>query len=75
LIWCVGECESYSIDQFVAFVPGEKAAKKLKKASIKCNTTDCHKRMHFEDADGGKTLSASIAPQFKRERGDKSSAK
>jgi hypothetical protein len=42
LIWCCGECKSYSVDQFVAFVPGKKAIKKLKKASIKCNTTDRH---------------------------------
>ena len=54
LIWCCGECKSYSVDQFVAFVPGKKAVKKLKKASIKCNKNDCHKRMYFEDADGGK---------------------
>ncbi len=65
LIWCCGECTSYSFDQFVAFLPGEKAVKKLKKASIKCNTTDHHKWMYFEDADGGKTLSASTASQFK----------
>ncbi len=68
LIWCCGECKSYSVDQFVAFVLGEKALKKLKKASIKCNTTDHHKRIYFEDADGGKTLSASIAPQFKKRK-------
>jgi hypothetical protein len=68
LIWCCGECESYSVDQFVAFVPGEKAVKKLKKKSNKCNTTYHHKRMYFEDADGGKTLSASIAPQFKKRK-------
>jgi hypothetical protein len=66
LIWGCGECESYYVDQFVAFVPGKKAVKKLKKASIKCNTTDRHKWMYFEDADSGKTLSASIAPQFKK---------
>jgi hypothetical protein len=68
LIWCCGECESYSVHLFVAFVPGEKAVKKLKKASIKCNTTDCHKQMYFEDADFGKTLSASIAPQSKKRK-------
>jgi hypothetical protein len=68
LIWCCGECESYPVDQFVAFVPGKKAVKKLKKAFIKCNTTDGHKRMYFEDADSGKTLSASIAPQFKKRK-------
>ncbi len=68
LILCCGECESYSVDQFVAFVPGKKAAKKLKNASIKCNTNDCHKQMYFEDADGGKTLLASIAPQFKKRK-------
>jgi hypothetical protein len=66
LIWCCGECKSYSVDQFVAFAPGKKAVKKLKKDSIKCNTTDCHKWMYFEDTDGGKTLLASIAPQFKK---------
>jgi hypothetical protein len=68
LIWCCGECKSYSVDQFVAFVLGKKAVKKLKKDSIKCNTTDHHKRIYFEDADGGKTLSASIAPQFKKRK-------
>ncbi len=31
LIWCCGECKSYSVDQFVAFVPGKKAVEKLKK--------------------------------------------
>ncbi len=66
LIWCCGECKSYSVDQFVAFVPGEKAVKKLKKTSIKCNTTDRHKWMYYEDADGGKTLLASIAAQLKK---------
>jgi hypothetical protein len=30
LIWCSGECKSYSVDQLVAFVLGEKAVKKLK---------------------------------------------
>jgi hypothetical protein len=65
LIWCCGECKSYSVDHFVVFVPGKKAVKKLKKASIKYNTTDCHKRMYYKDAEGGKTLSASIAPQLK----------
>ncbi len=68
LIWCCGEWESYSVDQFVAFVPGEKAAEKLKKGSIKCNTTDRHKRMYYEDVEGGKTLSASIANQLKKKR-------
>ncbi len=68
LIWCCGECKSYSVDQFVVFVPGEKAVKKLKKASIKCNTTDHHQQMYFEDADIGKTLLASIAPQFKKRK-------
>ncbi len=66
LIWCYGECESYSVDQFVAFVPGKDAVEKLKKGSIKCNTTDHHKWMYYGDAEGGKTLSASIAPQFKK---------
>jgi hypothetical protein len=68
LIWCCGECKSYSVDQFVAFVPEKKAVEKLKKASIKCNTPDRHKRMYFEDADSGKTLSASIAPQFEKRK-------
>ncbi len=71
LIWCCGEWESYSVYQFVAFVLGEKAVKKLK-ASIKCNTTDHHKQMYFEYADVGKTLSESIpsiSPQYtKRKR-------
>ncbi len=66
LIWCCGECKSYSVDQFVAFVPEKKAVKKLKKDSIKCNTTDRQKRMYYEDAEGRKTLSASIAPQLKK---------
>jgi hypothetical protein len=60
LIWCCGECKSYSVHQFVAFVRGEKAVEKLKKKSIKCNTTDHHKRMYLEYADIGKTLSESI---------------
>jgi hypothetical protein len=68
LIRCCDECKSCSVDQFVAFVPGKKAVKKLKKASIKRNTTDHHKQVYFEDADGGKTLSASIAPQFKKRK-------
>ncbi len=68
LIWCCGECESYSVDQFVVFVLGKKAVEKLKKASIKCNTSDHHKQMYFEDADAGKTLFASIAPQFKKRK-------
>jgi hypothetical protein len=66
LIWCCGECESYCVDQFVVFVLGKKAVKKLKKDSIKCNTTERHKRMYYENAEGGKTLSASIAPQLKK---------
>jgi hypothetical protein len=68
LIWYCGECESYSVHQFLAFVPGKKAVKKLKKVSIKCNTTDHHKQMYFEDADVRKTLSASIAPQSKKRK-------
>jgi hypothetical protein len=42
------------------FVLGRKAVKKLKKTSIKCNTTDHHKQMYLEYADAGKTLSESI---------------
>jgi hypothetical protein len=68
LIRCCGECKSYSIHQFVAFVPGKKAVEKLKKASIKCITTDHHKQMYFEDTDFGKTLSASIPPQSKKRK-------
>ena len=71
LIWCCGECESYSVDQFVAFVPGKKAVEKLKKDSIKCNTTDHHKQMYLEYADIGKTLSVSvtsISPQSKKRK-------
>jgi hypothetical protein len=59
-IWCCGECESYSVYQFVAFVSGKKAVKKLKEASIKCNTIDHHTQMYIEYADVGKTLSESI---------------
>ena len=65
---CCGECKSYSFDQFVAFVLGQKAVEKLKKGSIKCNTTDRHKRMYYGDSEGRKTLSASIAPQFKKRK-------
>jgi hypothetical protein len=71
LIWCCGECESYSVYQFVAFVSGKKAAKKLKKASSKCNTTDCHKQMYLGYADIGKTLwesIPSISPQSKKRK-------
>jgi hypothetical protein len=71
LIWCCGECESYSVSQFVAFVPKKKAVEKLKKASIKCSTTDCHKQMYLEYADIGKTLSESIpsiSPQSKKRK-------
>jgi hypothetical protein len=68
LIWYCGKCKSYSVDQFVAFVLGKKAVKKLKKAFIKCNTTDRHKQMYFEDADGGKRLLASIASQFQKRK-------
>jgi hypothetical protein len=71
LIWCCGECKSHSVYQFVAFVLGKKAVKKLKKASIKCNTTDCHKQMYLEYADLGKTLSESIpsiSPQSKKRK-------
>ncbi len=56
LIWCCGECKSYSVYQFVAFVPKKKAVKKLKKASIKCNTTDHHKQMYLVYADIGKNI-------------------
>jgi hypothetical protein len=59
LIWCCGECKSYSVYQFVAFVPGKNVVKKLK-ASIKCNTTDHHKQMYSKYADVGKTFSESI---------------
>jgi hypothetical protein len=48
------------------FAPGKDAVQKLKKGSIKYNTTDHHKRMYYGDAEGGKTLSASFAPQFKK---------
>jgi hypothetical protein len=76
LIWCCGECESYSVDQFVAFVLGKKAVKKLKKTSIKCNTTDRHRRMYFEDADSGKKYyQHQLHLNFKKERGDKISGK
>jgi hypothetical protein len=71
LIWCCGECESYSVYQFVVFVPGKKAVEKLKKASIKYNTTDRHKQMYLEYADVGKTLSesiTSISPQSKKRK-------
>jgi hypothetical protein len=68
LIWCCGECESYSVYQFVAFVPGKKVVEKLKTASIKCNTTDRHKQMYLEYADVGKTLPASISPQSKKRK-------
>jgi hypothetical protein len=72
LIWCCGECESFSDYQFVAFVPGRKAVKKLK-VFIECNTTtDHHKQMYLEYADIEKTLSKSmpsISPQStKRKR-------
>jgi hypothetical protein len=30
-IWCCGECKSYSVDQFVAFVPGKRLSKSSKK--------------------------------------------
>jgi hypothetical protein len=71
LIWCCGECKSYSVYQFVAFVPWKKAVKKLKKTSIICNTTDRHKQMYLEYADVGKTLSESfpsISPQSKKRK-------
>ncbi len=68
LLWCCGECKLYSVYQFVAFVPGKMAVEKLKKASIKYNTTNCHKLMYLEYADIGKTLSASIAPQSKKRK-------
>ncbi len=71
LIWCCGECKSYSVYQFVAFLLGEKAVKKLKQASIKCNTTAHHKQMYLEYADVGKTLSESIpsiSPQSKKRK-------
>jgi hypothetical protein len=71
LIWCCGECKSYSVHQFVVFVPGKKAVKKLKNTSNKCNTTDPDKQMYLEYADIGKTLSESIpsiSPQSKRRK-------
>jgi hypothetical protein len=71
MIWCCGECKSYSVYQFVVFVPGKKATKKIKKASIKCKTTDYHKQMYLEYADIGKTLSESIpsiSPQSKKRK-------
>jgi hypothetical protein len=60
-----------SVYQFVAFVLGRKAVKKLR-VSIKCNTIDHQKQMYLEYADVGKTLSESmpsISPQStKRKR-------
>jgi hypothetical protein len=50
---------------------GKKAAKKLKKASSKCNTTDCHKQMYLGYADIGKKLSESIpsiSPKSKKRK-------
>jgi hypothetical protein len=68
LIWCCGESKSYYVYHFVAFVLGKKAVEKLKKASIKCNTTDHHIQMYLEYADVGKTLLASISPQSKKRK-------
>jgi hypothetical protein len=45
-IWCSGECESCSVDQLVAFVPGEKAVKKLKDQK-----SDHYNQMYIKLAD------------------------
>jgi hypothetical protein len=51
LIWCSGECKSCSVDQLVAFVPGNNAVKKLKD-----HTSDHHKQMYLKLADLRETL-------------------
>ncbi len=55
LIWCSGECKSYSVDQLAAFVPGKNAVKNLKD-----HTSDHHNQMYSKLADFQKTLSESI---------------
>jgi hypothetical protein len=56
LIWYSGECESCSVDQLVAFVPGNNADKKLKD-----HISNHHKRMYSKLVDFKITLSKSIA--------------
>jgi hypothetical protein len=46
LTWSSGECESCSVDQLVAFVPGKNAVKKLKD-----HTSDHHNQMYSKLAD------------------------
>jgi hypothetical protein len=35
LIWCCSKCKSYSVHQFVAFVPGKKGCQKAQKSFYK----------------------------------------
>jgi hypothetical protein len=48
LIWCSSECKSCSVDQLVAFVPGENTAKKLKDHTSELNNEMYSKLLTFE---------------------------
>jgi hypothetical protein len=64
LIWCSGECKSCSVDQLVAFMPGNNAVKKLKQ-----HKSDHHKQMYSKLVDFNETLSestGSISPESRK---------
>jgi len=67
--WCCGECDSYSVDQFVAFEPGKKAATKLQIFS-KGLPIDHPKHMalQYDDKDTTKTELNSFETKKKRKR-------
>jgi hypothetical protein len=76
LIWCCGECESYSVHQFEAFVLGEKrlskSSKKLLSNATQLTVTNRRilKMLTLE-----KHYQHQLHLNLKRERGDKISGK
>jgi hypothetical protein len=66
LIWCSGECKLSSVDQLVAFVPGNNAVKKLKD-----HTSDHYNQMYSKHNDFQETLSestGSISPESRKRK-------
>jgi hypothetical protein len=66
LIWCSGECKSWSVDQLVALVPGNNAVKKLMQYK-----SDHHKQIYSKLVDFKETLSestGSISPESRKRK-------
>ena len=75
LIWCCGECKSYSVDQFVAFVPGKKAVEKLKKLLSNATQLTIINGCILKMLTVEKHYQHQLHLNLKRERGDKISGK